>query len=202
MVETVHNNRYPFGVDPSSIPPVVGAYPYQVERTYESPHLRLKALAVVDFAIGKINVDNVAFLGGSRRFGYSKPHSDWDVFVYTPNKEQLVKGLNLDKAHNLGYKVTGFEHYYTNVFNEPVDMLLTESWDAWDKLSCDHILVEEFLDNNPIVLSVTQKMAPHMMGKHVYRTLLSSALRTKHRVFPEGDAFGPSERQPYIPGDI
>ena len=144
---------------------------------------------IIDFITKSLNTEEI-FLGGSRRFGWDTPYSDYDLFVYTSDIDQTVMVLNI-----LGFQLKVVFNEHTESYEEApfrtfelgkIHISVTGSLGAWSYLRTNHVLVENYLISNPRIVDFiihwraelgTYLVGTYLVGhgKYTYRTLLKMA---------------------------
>lgn len=120
--------------------------------------------------IVRCHISKEFFLGGSRRFGWDRGDSDFDVFL-PPEAHGPLTDLHLPIAMQASYYVRGFTHYEAIVLNAPVDLIVAGSLDRYTQLRDEHDRIEEYLRaHRGIVVSAR---AGGLHGKEFYRMILS-----------------------------
>ena len=139
--------------------------------------------------MNKYNPGLECFLGGSCRFELDQTYSDIDLFVYVPAKDTFLKfceGYGI-----LYYDITDDDDDYfssykgeytfcdgtfnTSLFNKELDLNIFFDRDEWIKVRTEHNKVELYLESNPNVKTLLQKLQVKNSGSDRYRVLLEEA---------------------------
>lgn len=116
------------------------------------------------------------FLGGSRRFGYNRINSDWDVFCLATVELQEKMALDLCLVASKIYKVPTFNQYRGFSYGRSIDINVTNSGATYKILHDQHKDLEGFLllDYNKHLLHFIETLRKHSTcrGSHIYKALV------------------------------
>ena len=133
------------------------------------------------------------FLGGSRRFGYSRETSDLDIFLFIPETlldpaslahylasgdetglPAVLETLHLSKDNLRGrgkYKNLGQYHMRTQIFGHSTDLLIFTDRDSFDTLRQEHQMVEDYLKAHSEIVEIMKYFSGS--GKEKYQAILT-----------------------------
>lgn len=126
------------------------------------------------------------FLGGSRRFGYYRDDSDWDLFASIGNFKAYSGGTYLEpdskwmqlrkRFELMKFRYKGFNDYsdtpgiqFVSSTIPSIQLTIIKEWDEYVNEQFAHQAVEEKLNENPELLKFIQDMK--LSGSQVYRTI-------------------------------
>lgn len=119
------------------------------------------------------NVKKYWFKGGSRRFGYNKPDSDIDYFVFSLGRDMqntlLENGFALPPAcHEELYPAVSY------TFRDIVHVVIIYNERSFINLREEHNHLEKIIDKTPRLRDVARSMSFFLKGVDVYRVLIAA----------------------------
>ena len=121
----------------------------------------------------KENISEEYFLGGSTRFGYASPESDFDFFVCleksSPRFEfnMILSGFTKIPIDSETYTVIITKQY--KVYNTHINII--PNYKNYSILKRDHVFLEEFMERNHCLIYTALQLKTKFSGAEVYRLL-------------------------------